>query len=243
MGTSQDKAKEIEFFDSFSKERSYNVFTDASSVDLVRRLVEQVGFAAGGRVGDLGCGSGAFTDILRSQGFAAFGLDISHGLLVVGRREYPGIPFITGDVEHLPFADNSLDGVLLSGIVHHFPDPAAFAAEVHRVLKPGAGFAAFDPNRLNPFMYLLRDRSSPFYSSKGVTENERPVLPGAVRRTFENAGFRVRTEYLSGIRYRYVAMGVMRYFLPLYNCIDATIFTTALFRRVRAFVLTSGVKQ
>ncbi len=44
------------------------------------------------------------------------------------------------------------------------------------MLRPGGRFVAFDPNRMNPFMWLYRDRASPFYSSVGVTENERPVL-------------------------------------------------------------------
>ena len=40
----------------------------------------------------------------------------------------------------------------------------------------GRPFVAFDPNRMNPFMYLYRDRSSPLYSPVGVTPNQRPVL-------------------------------------------------------------------
>ena len=49
------------------------------------------------------------------------------------------------------------------------------------MLRPGGRFVAFDPNRMNPFMCLYRDRSSPFYSPVGVTENERPVLAKAGR--------------------------------------------------------------
>jgi SAM-dependent methyltransferase len=52
--------------------------------------------------------------------------------------------------------------------VHRLLDPARCASEVFRVLKPDGSFVAFDPNRLNPFMYLYRDRSSPFYSSVGT---------------------------------------------------------------------------
>ena len=41
-------------------------------------------------------------------------------------------------------------------------------------------------------MWLYRDRSSPFYSSVGVTENERPVLAREVAAIFERAGFACR---------------------------------------------------
>jgi hypothetical protein len=91
-------------------------------------------------------------------------------------------------------------------------------------------------------MYLYRDRSSPFYSSVGVTENERPVLAHAVAATFRQAGFRVATEYLSNLQYRYVASGAVRWLLPLYNAIDRTLFAPGFMRRFRAFVLTFGDK-
>ena len=115
------------------------------------------------------------------------------------------VEFIEGDIEHLPFPSGSFDGVMLSGVVHHLPDPSRCAAEVARVLRPGGKFMAFDPNRMNPFMWLYRDRSSPFYSSVGVTENERPVLAREVAAVFEGAGLQVSSHYLSGLAYRYVA--------------------------------------
>ncbi|MGB6349968.1 MAG: methyltransferase domain-containing protein, partial [Pseudolabrys sp.] len=136
----------------------------------------------------------------------------------------------------------SLDGVLLSGLVHHFPDPRRLAGEVNRVLKSGGRFVAFDPNRMNPFMWLYRDRASPFYSSIGVTENERPVLAWRIAEVFRNAGFRVKTDYLAGLAYRYVASRRARVLLPVYNFIDTVVFNLAIMQPVRPFVLTSGEK-
>ena len=54
-------------------------------------------------------------------------------------------------------------------------------------------------------MWLYRDPASPFYSSLGVTVNERPVLARQVAAVFERAGFEVSSHYLSGLAYRYVA--------------------------------------
>jgi SAM-dependent methyltransferase len=126
--------------------------------------------------------------------------------------------------------------------VHHFPDPRKLAAETHRVLRPDGRFMAFDPNRLNPFMYLYRDRSSPFYSAVGVTENERPILAGQTAAVFRAAGFHVATDYLSGMAYRYVASARTRLFLPVYNAIDGALFGLPFMRPFRPFVLTSGTK-
>jgi len=44
---------------------------------------------------------------------------------------------IVCDGHHLPFADGSLDGVVIQAVLEHVLDPPAVVREVHRVLKPG----------------------------------------------------------------------------------------------------------
>jgi ubiquinone/menaquinone biosynthesis C-methylase UbiE len=238
----QDKQKEIAFFSGRAATDGYDVFTPQASDRLVEAFARLSGLARGARVADLGCGSGTFTALLARAGFDCVGLDLSARLLEVGRRKYPHISFVDGDIEHLPFADASFDGVLLSGVVHHFPDPSPCAAEVFRVLRPRGHFIAFDPNRMNPFMWLYRDRASPFYSGIGVTENERPVLADEAAATFTRAGFTVSSHYLSGLAYRYVESPRTRIILPIYNFIDAALFGLPFMERWRPFVLTAGTK-
>jgi ubiquinone/menaquinone biosynthesis C-methylase UbiE len=238
----QDKQKEIDFFDAHAAADSYDVFAPESSMRLVETCMRVSGLRPGARVADLGCGSGVFTDLLHRLGCEAIGLDISPKLIELGRAKYPKVELLEGDVEHLPFPAASLDGVLLSGLVHHLPDPAICATEVFRVLKPGGRFVAFDPNRMNPFMYLYRDRSSPFYSSVGVTENERPVLAHQIAAVFRNSGFKVGTDYLSDLRYRYLASAKLRWLLPAYNTVDSALFAPRFMKPFRSFVLTYGVK-
>jgi ubiquinone/menaquinone biosynthesis C-methylase UbiE len=238
----QDKDKEIAFFDAHAEHDSYDVFTPQANERIIAAFTRLSGLPRGARVADLGCGSGVFTELLRQQGFQSIGLDISRKLIELGRRKYPGLELIEGDAENLPFEDASLDGVLLSGLVHHFPDPRKLASEVHRVLRSGGRFVAFDPNRMNPFMWLYRDRSSPFYSPIGVTENERPILARRVADIFRDEGFRVQSDYLAGLAYRYVASGRARVLLPAYNFIDTAIFNLGFMSPFRPFVLTSGEK-
>jgi ubiquinone/menaquinone biosynthesis C-methylase UbiE len=238
----QDKQKEIAFFDGHAAADAYDVFTPESNVRLITTCMRLARMGRGARVADLGCGSGVFTDLLHNLGYDAVGLDISPKLIALGRAKYPNVEFHEGDVEHLPFATGSLDGVLLSGLVHHLPDPARCADEVFRVLKPGGSFVAFDPNRMNPFMYLYRDRSSPFYSSVGVTENERPVLAQQIAAVFRRSGFKVGTDYISDLNYRYLASSKLRWMLPAYNAIDRVLFAPNFMKPLRSFVLTYGEK-
>ncbi len=245
MATSrtQNKQQEISFFNVYADTDGYDVFSDEAKNRIIDSFIRLTGLRPGSKIADLGCGSGTFTEMLRQRGYDVTGVDLCPKLVTLGRSKYPGLNLIEGDVEQLPFETGSYDGVLLSGLVHHFPDPHKCAAETFRILKAGGRFMAFDPNRMNPFMYLYRDPSSPFYSSVGVTENERPVLASEISGVFRQAGFTVSTDYLAGLAYRYVASEKTRIILPIYNVIDGMIFKLPFMKPFRPFVLTSGEKR
>ncbi|MCX6985756.1 MAG: hypothetical protein NT118_13560, partial [Lentisphaerae bacterium] len=101
---------------------------------------------------------------------------------------------------------------------------------------------AFDPNRQNPFMWLYRDISSPLHSQKGVTRNERPISASEVEKIFGGHGFRMKIDYLSGLHYKAIASSLLRPLLPLYNFLDAVIFSFNFMRKRRSFIITVGQK-
>jgi ubiquinone/menaquinone biosynthesis C-methylase UbiE len=238
----QVKAKEVAFFDRAAATGDYDVFQPHAKQRIVDAFMRLAGVAAPAHVLDVGCGSGSFTGLLHARGYRTSGIDISSSMIARARQRFPDITFYEGDAEKLPFGSGEFDAVLLSGLVHHFPDQRRLAAEVFRVLKPGARFVAFDPNRMNPFMWLYRDPSSPFYSQVGVTENERPILAWHTAAVFRKAGFVVKTDYLAGLAYRYVASQRTQVFLPVYNAIDKAVFTIGAMKWFRPFVLTYGEK-
>lgn len=239
----QDKGKEVEFFDSHARAASqYNAFCEATKLRFVRACMDRCRLRPGDEVLDLGCGSGVFSHLLSRHGVKMTALDISPELVTAGRKRYPEVEFLVGDAENLPLPAGRFDAVFLGGVIHHFPGPERLAREVARVLRRGGAFFAFDPNRRNPFMWLYRDRSSPFYSSVGVTPNERPVVDREVSRVFVEAGFEVASDYMS-VRYQYIASGLVRWLLPVYNLVDAALFAPAFMKRHRAFVLTYGRKR
>lgn len=238
----QNKTKELEFFDNLGEDQEYNVFTDEANEKIIDMIIKLLKPSHYSPLVDLGCGSGIFTQMLASRGFECIGVDLSHTLLQRGKVQRPDVAFIQADVETLPFSDNSVETIVLSCLIHHLPDPSQCIQELYRVLKPNGRFVAFDPNRLNPFMYLYRDKSSPFYSSKGVTENERPVLAKHLRRLFQGAGLSCLSTYVDGLSYRYVASDTVKGLLPIYNLIDRYGFKLPGLKPFRAFVFSSGTK-
>jgi ubiquinone/menaquinone biosynthesis C-methylase UbiE len=60
------------------------------------------------------------------------------------RHNLPGLDFVQGDAENLPFADQSFDAVINVEASHCYPRFARFLAEVARVLRPGGHFLYAD---------------------------------------------------------------------------------------------------
>jgi SAM-dependent methyltransferase len=60
------------------------------------------------------------------------------------RHRVPGLRFMRGDAQNLPFADGSLDAVINVEASHCYPDFPAFLAEVARVLRPDGHFLYAD---------------------------------------------------------------------------------------------------
>ncbi len=99
----------------------------------------------GGRILDLGCGSGEDAPALSAAGRRLVGLDISDPLLRMarGHAALEG-RLVRGDLRVLSFADASFDGVWADGTLHHVSKAmlAGVLEEVHRVLRSGGAFAA-----------------------------------------------------------------------------------------------------
>ena len=105
---------------------------------------------AGRRVLDLGCGLGEYVRAFEQAGASALGCDIERTRLAEGRtRGARGL--VTAAGEALPFANGSLDVVVLNEVIEHVADEVETLREVARVLAPGGRAVIFAPNRLYPF--------------------------------------------------------------------------------------------
>lgn len=112
---------------------------------LTRELIDRAGFRAGDRVADVGCGLGASTRLLRDRGVAAIGVDVVAPSDPGAGGETP--PFVVADAARLPFADESLDGVLSECSLSLTADRAETLAEWRRALRRGGRLALSDVYR------------------------------------------------------------------------------------------------
>jgi len=62
-------------------------------------------------------------------------------------HDVPGLDFVQGDAQNLPFPDESFDAVINVEASHQYPDFGRFLAEVVRVLRPGGYFLYTDNRR------------------------------------------------------------------------------------------------
>lgn len=118
---------------------------------LTARAISHCHFPANSRLLDLGCGNGATLEYLRTRwGMTAVGVDPSSFLLGLGSRREKGLLFARATGEHLPFAADTLDGVLLECVLSVTGEVTAVLAECTRVLKHGGHLIVTDVYRHAP---------------------------------------------------------------------------------------------
>jgi ubiquinone/menaquinone biosynthesis C-methylase UbiE len=93
---------------------------------------------AGDSVLDVGCGTGVFLRMCADRGAAACGIDASEGLLAVAQERVPEAELRLGDLQALPYPDDSFD--VVTGFTSFFfaEDIVAALREAGRVARPGA---------------------------------------------------------------------------------------------------------
>ncbi|MCS7002411.1 MAG: glycosyltransferase, partial [Dehalococcoidia bacterium] len=124
-------------------------FAAAPGESLAPRLhyaLDLAQLAPGRRVLDLGCGRGEVAWQCRQRGAIAHALDFSTDAVQIARGLDPhgAVAVEQASAEHLPYADQTFDTVLMLDIIEHlYPDQLLAALrEARRVLKPGGRLVA-----------------------------------------------------------------------------------------------------
>ena len=96
---------------------------------------------------DVGCGTGAFTELIvqRCAPVETQGIDPQEAQLAVARARpsVRGVAFLRGDAMALPFERDRFDAAVMALVIFFVPDPASGVAEMARVVRPGGLVAAY----------------------------------------------------------------------------------------------------
>ncbi|HEV7880120.1 class I SAM-dependent methyltransferase [Bradyrhizobium sp.] len=96
---------------------------------------------------DVGCGNGAFTELLAERCAPAEiqGVDPSEAQLAFARSRHSAdiARFRQGNAMALPFDDRSFDAAVMALVIFFVPEPPAGVAEMARVVRPGGLIASY----------------------------------------------------------------------------------------------------
>src|SRR5207248_2770153 len=110
----------------------------------------------GDRILDCGCGMGFMLRALNRVSEARlFGIELRSGTIDYARQELGDTPvsLARASVYDLPFADGSMDKVVMTEVLEHLDDEPRALAEIKRVLRPGGTLAITVPNHNYPFLW------------------------------------------------------------------------------------------
>ncbi len=163
------------------------------------RILDQLGDAR--RVLDLGYGTGRIARALLERGFRAEIVEGSPLLCERARRLHAAQGLVVHESLFEAFEPGPVyDGALALHVLEHVDDPRDLLARIHGWLEPGGVCVATVPNRSSLHRLLavemgLQGRPEDLSPRDRVMGHQRVYDLTALRRDFEQAGFRVECEF------------------------------------------------
>lgn len=166
---------------------------------LAAQVFRHVELSAGDRVLDAACGTGIVTRVA-AQRFPhvgkVVGIDRNVGMLDVARAHTPAnvsVEWQQGDLNTLPFPDDSFDVVVCQNGLQFVPDKAVVLREMHRVLVANGRLAFTVWSEVTPYAAALSDALARHISAEAAASNHAPFQfrdANTIRELVEGAGFR-----------------------------------------------------
>ncbi|HEV2195196.1 MAG TPA: class I SAM-dependent methyltransferase [Candidatus Acidoferrum sp.] len=155
------------------------------------------GTVLGEHVLELGAGAGPATMELATRAPRVTSLEYDHtsALKLRTRANHSTVSVIQGDAAALPFPDATFSSAIAILMLHHLKSPELqdrAISEVHRVLRPGGVFLAFDIP--NGWIHRVAHIRSTFVPLDPATAKQRLMAAGLVQVTLDSrsGGFRIR---------------------------------------------------
>lgn len=135
----KDPAEVAEMFDAVAPR--YDLTNDVISMGLVllwrQATKTALNAGPGQRILDVAAGTGTSAAAIEKTGASVVALDLSPGMVKVGRQRHPEVEFVLGSATALPFDDDSFDAVTICYGLRNIDDVSKALSEFYRVTKPG----------------------------------------------------------------------------------------------------------
>ena len=180
--------------------------SEDQQVPTYEAALRRVTIGPGDRVLDIGCGAGSFLRLVDDLGAETFGVDASEALIGLARRRLPNADLRIGEMESLPYDDDTFD--LVTGFNSFFfaNDMVAALREAGRVAKPGAPvviqvWGAHERCDLE----AMKEVARPFFPPRPPDAPPDPDLsqPGALEALAADAGLEPEESFVTSWAYEY----------------------------------------
>ena len=165
---------------------------------VTKQILSIAALADGGRVLDVGGGTGRIAAGLRVNGTRVVVLDSSRDMLAQARRK-GGMALVQASALRIPFPDGAFDLAMCVDAFHHLPQPHAVAAEVARVLRPGGILFIQDYDVARLPVRLLA------FGERVMRSRGRFFRPDDLKALLASAGLTLVSETRDGLAYTVVA--------------------------------------
>ena len=184
-----------------ARAHDYATYLEQVGLPLFGAALDAAPVTAGTRLLDAGCGAGLLTLLAKLRGATVSAIDASPSLVEIARQRVPDADVREGDLETLPFADDSFDAVAAVNSVFYAADMAVAMRELVRVVRPGGRVVvtAWGPADRCEFLSAILPRMGPLMPPPPPgAPSEHPVAalskPGALASVVQQAGLRVVAE-------------------------------------------------
>jgi SAM-dependent methyltransferase len=179
---------------------------EPSQEPFYRAAFDALGVADGTRLLDVGCGAGLALTLAARRGATVAGLDAAEELVAIARTRLPDADIRVGELEDLPFPDNSFTAATSFNAVQYAADPCHALVELGRVAEPGAPIAIVtwgDPARSEMRDVLAAIGALLPPPPPGAGGPFALSQPGALEELVESAGLTPREADEVPTRYEY----------------------------------------
>lgn len=124
-----------------SRARDYADYAEAAFLPLCQRVLTETEVGEGTQLLDVGCATGLAAKLAADRGAAVYGLDAAENSIAIARSRVPRGDFRIGDLEELPWADDSFDVVTGFNAFQFAADKVNALRQARRVAKPNGRVA------------------------------------------------------------------------------------------------------